>query len=236
LTIAKIISKKRFFWLKHDRYEKYLFQEIEDALMKDPVYNESIPVYTWFKIVEIAKAASYGGWSPYEYWQRMFGTRFSIDFLATNICNYDSDKRIEFPLYDSYYYTPSIRFKYEYEKPVDLRKQISLSSAYSIEWWDTVSIHKAGINVGYGYGIIDFILLEGDLSMYYTYSVPQDTSPHGILTVSPEVEFSYYIEDLITINFEISYDFIIEKSVLPDRDYDFNSNLYFTIGTNWRIF
>ncbi|MGB3477797.1 MAG: hypothetical protein WBB67_01405, partial [bacterium] len=114
-AIAKIISQRRFLTFIHDRHEKYLFQEIEKVLLADPAYNKPIPIYIWFKMIEIADTYSFY-WFPYvNYWQRMFGTRFTIDFLASDISEHnDNYSRMAFPLKDTYDYIPSLRFKFEY--------------------------------------------------------------------------------------------------------------------------
>ncbi|MGB3340866.1 MAG: hypothetical protein WBB37_05240, partial [bacterium] len=114
-AIARIISLNRFFASMHDRSEKYLFQEIEKVLLADPAYNKPIPIYTWFKMIEIADTYSFYWFSYVNYWQRMFGTRFTIDFLASDISEHnDNYSRMAFPLKDTYDYIPSLRFKFEY--------------------------------------------------------------------------------------------------------------------------
>lgn len=240
LAIAKTISKKRFSMFNYERYRKYLFQEIESVLILDPALSEPIPAFTWFKIFEIVDridAFSFYWWShDPEYWLRMFGTRFSIDFIASNIANYAGYDRTRFPFFDTLYYIPSVRFKFEYGKPVDLHRQISATSFYTIKWGDTIHYHNVGADFRYGYGIIDFILLEGHLSLNYNYNIPQGASSQIIFTVSPEARFSYYIEDFIEISLNGGCNFKAEKIEVPDRKYDFTANPFFGFSTDWRIF
>lgn len=239
LAIAKIISKKRYSMFKNERYEKYLFQEIENVLVMDPVFSEPVPAFTWFKIFEIVDMVPFYWWpGKLKYWLRIFGSRFSVDFIASGISTYYISyyDQIRFPFFDSCYYSPSVRFKFEYGKPVDLRRQISAITFYTIRWGDTVLFHNVGAGFRYGYGIIDFILLEAQLSLDYDYIVPQGVNSQVFFTTSPEVQFSYYIEDFIEISLSGGWDFKVEKIEVPDRRYDFTTNPFFKFETYWRIF
>ena len=236
-AIARIISQRRFFTSMHDRHEKYLFQEIERVLLADPACNKPIPIYTWFKMIEIADTYSFFWFPGVNYWQRMFGTRFSIDFLASDIREHnDLYPRIAFPLMSSYDYIPSLRFKFEYHNPINLRKQISSTTYYRIEWRDTVAYHSLSTDFGYGYGIIDFILLEGRMPVGYTYTIYQNIDSHGAFNFSPQVEFSYYIEDFLALRLTGGCDFSLAESDTLNNDYDFNSNVFFGFHADWRIF
>ena len=237
LAIAKIISQRRFFISIHDRHEKYLFQEIEKVLLADPACNKPIPIYTWFKMIEIADNYSFFGFHGLDYWQRMFGTRFSIDFLASEISEHnDNYSRIAFPLMNTYDYIPSLRFKFEYHNPIDLRKQISSTTYYKVEWRDTVTYHSLSTDIGYGYGIIDFVLLEGRIPIGYTYTIYQNINSHGAFSVSPQVQFSYYIEDFLALKLTSGCDFSLAESDILNNEYDFNASVFFSFHADWRIF
>lgn len=237
LAIARIISQERFFTFRHDRHEKYLFQEIERVLLADPTCNKPIPIYTWFKMIEIADTYSFFWFPGLNYWQRMFGTRFSIDFLASDISEHnDLYPRIAFPLMSSYDYIPSLRFKFEYHNPIDLRKQISSTTYYKIEWRDTVTYHSFSIDFDYGYGIVDFVLLEGRIPVGYTYTINQNTNSHSAFSLAPQAEFSYYIEDFLALRLRSGCDFSLAESDTLNNDYDFNANVFFGFHADWRIF
>ena len=237
LAIASIVSQERFFTSIHDRHEKYLFQEIEKALLADPACNKPIPIYTWFKMVEIADNYSFYRFGGLNYWQRMFGTRFSVDFLASEISEHnDNYSRIAFPLMNTYDYIPSLRFKFEYHNPIDLRKQISSTTYYKIEWRDTVTYHSFSTDLGYGYGIIDFVLLEGRIPVGYTYTICQNINSHGAFSLSPQAEFSYYIEDFLALRLTGGCDFSLAESDTLNNEYDFDANVFFGFHADWRIF
>jgi len=51
LKLAQILSQKWCFQLRYERYEKFLFQEIEEYFKSIGIYR--IPAYLWFKIKEI---------------------------------------------------------------------------------------------------------------------------------------------------------------------------------------
>jgi len=237
LEIAGIISQKHFFSYSHDRYQKYLFQEIEKILLTDPACSNNIPIYTWFKIIEIADSYIYYWYPDVTYWQRKFGTRFSVDFLASDIYKHRADyPRKSFPLNRSYGYTPSLRFKFEYENPLDLRKQIAFTTYYAVEWNDNTTDHSISTEFRYGYGIINRFLIENKLPVAYTYTISENTNAHGFFTVSPQIQFNYYVEDLIALRFEYGYDFRVAPSDPLDNDYDFTTDLFFSFGIDWRIF
>ncbi|KPK62019.1 hypothetical protein AMJ83_11790 [candidate division WOR_3 bacterium SM23_42] len=145
-------------------------------------------------------------------------------------------RKLEFPVFDRYYYTPGIRVKYEYGKPIDLRKQLTFTSSYIAIWCDDAVIHQADIQSRYGYGIMDFILIEGAVSIYYNHVVPQDTNSQSTIGVVPEVEFSYYIENGIDVGLDGGCDFRREQSQLPDDGYDYTANWFVEFHTRWRVF
>jgi hypothetical protein len=234
-AIARIISQERFFTSIHDRYEKYLFQEIEKVLLADPACEKPIPIYIWFKMIEIADTYSFYWFPGVSYWQRMFGTRFSIDFLASEISEHnDNYSRIAFPLMNTYDYIPSLRFKFEYHNPIDLRKQFSSTTYYKVEWRDTVTYHSFSTDIGYGYGIIDFILLEGRIPVGYTYTIYENINSYGAFSFSPQVEFSYYIEDFLALRLTGGCDFT--ESDTLNNEYNFNTSAFYSFHADWRIF
>lgn len=230
------MQKKRFFWFKHDRHNKYLLQEIEQVLIADPVYVESMPVFAWFEIFDVINTARFAWWLPYDYWQRIFGSRLSIDFLATNIRTDGGGSQIKFPFYDSLYYVPSVRIRFEYAKPIDLRKQLYVNTFYEMEWGENTHVHKINNDLCFGYGIIDFLLLEGVLSTNYSYMITQDTIYSSTLAIAPEAVFSYYMEDFIKISLRNGCYIDITDIGVPDRTHYVSVDPFIGFDINWRIF
>lgn len=230
--IAETLSKITYFSVRHDRKEKYVLKEIEALLEADPALIRPIPILTWFEIFEVIEGFPFYTvrWRT-GYWRRMFGARFSFHFRAHDISEYSYHfTKKEFPLFDSVYYTPSTQLKFEYEKPLDLRKQLSMSSFYTTTWHDSVTRHEIGAGFEYAYGVIDFFLIRGLIGLSYIYDYRPSTESNYHLIAEPEIEFSYYVEDAIEVwlNGACRFD--------KQEGYDFSANPYVTIGADYRIF
>ncbi|MDH4212276.1 MAG: hypothetical protein OEV79_12600 [candidate division WOR-3 bacterium] len=240
LLVAQLLSKEDFFRFQYDRHLKYFFQEIEEVLGSDPACNKPIPAFTWFKIYSVLQATPRYRWPvEYGYWQRMFGSRFSIDMIADNINNDARTNRytkLEFPLFYSYYYIPGIRVKYEYGKPIDLRRQMTFNTSYIAAWYDDALFHRVDIQARYGYGIIDFILLEGIVSLYYNHIVPQGANSQSTYGIRPELEFSYYIENGVDIGVDGGCDFRKQENLLYSSGFEYTANWFIEFYTRWRVF
>jgi len=250
--IARVIANERFYVLKHERYLKYLFEELEKIIREDPVCNgKIIPAFVWFKIVEVAKGHSFyhyiipdARWrwnyrftkhySSNLYWQRLFGSKFSFIFVASDINDYDTlNPYTRVPFTDSFYYRPLLLFMYEYHYPRDLRNQISLGFFYKIDLSDTNSYHDVKFSYSYGYGIIDFFLVSGSITLGF--DANKDLKSRRAFVISPLGEFDYYLEDCIVLKLEVAVDFEFEK-LASQSDYISQSQWLFDLGVDWRIF
>jgi hypothetical protein len=250
--ISQTIANENFYVLKHDRYLKCLFEELERIIYLDPACNDKvIPTFTWFKIAEIAKGHAFYSYVPSVYswqwlygylrqypsniyWQRLFGSRFSIAFVASEIRDRDTtDPRITFPLTSSYDYQPQLLVTYEYEHPKDLKNQISLLAFYKIDFYDTNYYHEMRFSYSHGYGIIDFLLIRGLVSIGVNAS--KDLKSRRAFVISPIGQVNYYLEDHIVLDLEGGMDFIFEKNA-TQTNYADSYQWFFDLGIDWRIF
>lgn len=241
LAIAQLIAKKQYFLIEHDRYEKFMFTKMQDIIEADPAFEKIVSAYAWFRIFDIIDDIYPNGWyNDVVFWSRQFGSRLSFDFLATNIKDYSeryNDYRMRnFPIFDSVYYIPGVRVKYDYGNPLSLKSHIMFSTSYKIEWYDSVSRHNISTDFTYSYGIIDNILLEGALNAYYYHIFSSDTTPLGVFNGFPEVRLSYYIEDRIKIGLEVGFYTQIKVEYDDQYDFIFENGIRFEVNTRWYIF
>ena len=242
LGIAQLIAKKQFFLIKHDRYEKFMFTKMQDIIEADPAFEKPVSAYAWFRIFDIIDDIYPGRlYVDVVFWSRQFGSRLSFDFLGTNITDYSEsyygDFRMRnFPIFDSVYYIPGVRVKYDYGNPLSLKSHIMFSACYKMEWYDSVSRHNISTDFTYSYGIIDNILLEGALNANYYHIVSSDTTPSGIFSGYPEVRLSYYIEDRIKIGLEVGFYTQVEVEYDEQYDFVFDNGFMIDINTRWYIF
>lgn len=241
LAIAQLIAKKRYFLIEHDRYEKFMFTKMQNIIEADPAFEKPVSAYAWFRIFDIIDDIYPNrGDNDVVFWSRQFGSRLSFDFLGTNIKDYSertNDYRMRnFPIFDSVYYIPGIRVKYDYGNPLSLKSHIMFSTSYKIEWYDSVSRHNISTDFTYSYGIIDNILLEGTLNVNYYHIVSSNTTPLGVFNGFPEVRLSYYIEDRIRFGVEVGYNYRIEGEYVDPFDYVTEHGFMIDINTRWYIF
>jgi hypothetical protein len=240
LQLARILSQERFFAMRYDRHLKHFYGEIESVLESDAACNMPVPAFTWFKIYEILQATRHYSWSQeYRFWRRLFGSRLNLDFVANDIREdiiIYRYRRMQFPIIPSCYYTPGIRLKYEYGNPIDLRRQMTFVSSYMVKWFDTVVLHEVDIQGRYGYGIIDFLVLEGIASLFYDGVFEGDNSSYSTFGFRPEVDFRYYIENNIYVELNGGCDFRRERTMSPEIHYDYIASWFIEFRTRWRIF
>jgi len=240
LKIAQLIAKKQGYIIKHDRYEKQMFSELQNIIEGDPVCENSVSAYALFKIFDIVDHIYPGIPNDVMYWNRQFGTRLSFDLLGTHITDQSQRYGIyamsNFPLFDTIYYVPGIRAVFDYGNPLSLKSHIMFSTSYKIEWYDSVSRHNISTDFTYSYGIIDNILLEGTLNVNYYHIVSSDTTPLGVFNGFPEVRLSYYIEDRIRFGVEVGYNYRIEGEYVDPFDYVTEHGFMIDINTRWYIF
>lgn len=242
LGIAQLIAKKQFFLIKHDRYEKFMFTKMQDIIEADPAFEKPVSAYAWFRIFDIIDDIYSGRlYADVVFWSRQFGSRLSFDFLGTNITDYsesyyDDLRMRNLPIFDSVYYIPGVRVKYDYGNPLSLKSHIMFSTCYKMEWYDSVSRHNISTDFTYSYGIIDNILLEGALNANYYHIVSSDTTPSGIFSGYPEVRLSYYIEDRIKIGLEVGFYTRVEVEYDEQYDFVFDNGFMIDINTRWYIF
>jgi len=238
--LAELVSTRGFFQQKYARYQKYFFEEIERILVADPACTKPLGAFMWFKIFEILPVTNYLSSRGYNHWLRMFGSRLSIDLIADDISrpNYTvyTYARLGFPFGETYYYTPGVRIRLERGYPIDLRRQLTLSSTYQASWYDSVLLHRVEAQCRYGYGIIDFLLIEGLLSVYYDYHVPRDTSSMSMYGIQPEFVFTYYLEDNISIILNGGCFLRKEYNPVPEINDDRTVDWFVTFSTRWQVF
>jgi len=241
LAIAQLISKKQYFWIEHDRYEKFMFAQLQEIIEADPAFTEPVTAYAWFRIFDLIDGIPLGIlYNDVVYWSRRFGSRLGFDFLGTNITDcsdrYDGYGMRNLPMLDSVYYVPGLRLKYDYGNPLSLRSHLMFSTSYLLAWYDSVTTHTISSDLTYSYGIIDNILIEGVLNVDYLHINADYTTSQGIFYGYPQVKLSYYIEDRIKIGLELEY--FTSATVEYDEEYDviFQEDLRFELNTDWYIF
>jgi hypothetical protein len=236
-AIARLLSQEQKFSIDYNRFGKYLFREIEHVLTSDNAFQSSIPVYAWIEILEIASRYRYYD-SDISYWQRKYGDRFGVYFHARNISESNSTlPRREFPLWSDYDYSPSLEFLFEHEQPLGLQKQFCFISAYRV-YWDLQTIHHRFENtIGYEWGIIDKFLVGGFLSVDYFFDPDITFNMRHTLSIFPNIEYSYYLEDAVTLRLRTGLDFDIATNEIDQSDsYEMTIGPEISISTYWRIF
>lgn len=240
LKIAQLIAKKQGYIIKHDRYEKQMFSELQNIIEGDPVCENSVSAYVLFKIFDIVDHIYPGIPNDVLYWNRQFGTRLSFDLLGTHITDqsqrYGIHAMSNFTLFDSIYYVPGIRAVFDYGNPLSLKSHILGYVSYQIDWYDSVTFHKVRTNFTYSHGVIDHIVFTARLDNYYGHAVNRDTTADGLLEITPEIGLAYYIEDRIRFGVEVGYNYRIEGEYVDPFDYVTEHGFMIDINTRWYIF
>lgn len=240
LKIAQLIAKKQGYIIKHDRYEKHMFSELQNIIEEDPVCENSVSAYALFRIFDIVDHFYPGIPGDVMYWNRQFGTRLSLDLLGTHITDYseryNNHTMSSFPLFDSIYYVPGIRAVFDYGNPLSLKSHILGYVSYQIDWYDSVTFHKVRTNFTYSRGVIDHIVFTARLDNYYGHTLNRDTTATGILDITPEFGLAYYIEDRIRFGVDVGYNFEIEAEYVEPFDYVTYHGVMIDINTRWYIF
>jgi hypothetical protein len=131
------------------------------------------------------------------------------------------------------YYRPLFNLNYEYQKPLDIRSQLSLGADYSIDLVNTS--HAFGPNARFGHGITDRLLFSIGTSVIYVFHTKSSPPPDNI-RIRSDVSFIYYIEDhcYVIVYFEPGLELI--QNYLPDHGYRLETYTSGGIEFNWRVF
>jgi len=240
LEIAQLIATKQGHIIRYDRYEKFMFSELQRIIEDDPACDNSISAYALFKIFDIVDRIYPGMSDDVVYWSRQFGARLSFDLLGSDITDqshgYGIHEMRNFPLFDSVYYVPGIRTVFEYGNPLTLKSHIMFSASHQVDWYDSVTSHDLRTNVTYAHGIIDRIVFIAMADINYYHTVYWDTTAQGRFVITPEVGLAYYIEDRLRLGAEVGYDFQLDGEYIDPFDYVIGHAIMFNMSTRWYIF
>ncbi len=239
LGIAQAIARGSFFHMRaHDRYHKYLLEAIEDVLNQDPAcQGRVIPAYVWVKILEIVgdEARYFYGTGQSDHWRRFFGSRFSINLLASDISYQEQDYQGgHLNLFDSLDYLPALEVRYEFHWPRTLNTQLSLLPLYHLEFRRGEKQQWVLIESSYGYGLIDHLLLEGGFRTSYSVKNGDTISTSAELNLSPGVVLTYYLEESIEFRLEAGNPFSI-RWLEGEWDGHLYGNPFLDLSVDWRI-
>jgi len=241
LKIAQLVANRQGYVIKYDRYEKYLFSELQELIEEDPACEHPVSAYVLFKIHDVVDHHIYSGIpSDVFCWNRQFGTRLSFDLLGSHITDhsrmYGNYAMHRFPLFDSVYYVPGIRAVFDYGNPLSLESHILGYISYQIDWYDMITTHEMKTNITYSRGVIDHFVFTAALDNFYSHWLPSGTTATGFLTINPEVGLTYYIEDKIRFSIDVGYIFDLEMYFVDPFDYEAEHGFMIEVDSRWYIF
>jgi hypothetical protein len=233
--IVKALAGGSYFIFRHERYHRYISAIIEDIITNDPSLLMPIPIFVWFEIFDVVDfgVSYYDFKNDFDRWQRFFGSRFIVKIEGSDISKNKSTYSARFPFLNDMYYRPLFDLNYEYQKPLDIRTQLSLGVDYSIDGVNAT--HTFGPNARLGYGISDRLLFSIGTSVNYLLYTRGSSDPDYI-SIPTDVSFIYYIEDhcYLSIYFEPELELI--QKYLPDHGFRLETYTSCGIEFNWRVF
>ncbi len=234
--IAQVLAGGYYEVYRHEHPQKYLASIMEDIISRDPAYIGAIPIFVWLEIFDITNLLVNLNYINEDLgrWQRGFGSRISVTMEASDITGETTwwNPHVKFPLFKGAYHRPSLTLKYEYEKPLDIKRQFSLGATYTYNIAD--EDHIVGPYAGFGYGLTNRLLAIINASVEYNSNIP-DHAPRDYLGIYPEVSFVYYLEDHCSIDVGFYLETILfENNATDDLDSETNGDV--SIDFHWRIF